>query len=129
MQIMGDWAKGEFAAAGKTGNKDYLCAPTPSKGGYILNSDSFAMFKVKGARASRGAAGEGPSNASMITPASAAGFPTGTRVPSRPSWRISLGPLGQSVETTLAPAARASISTVGSPSQAEESTNTLEAAM
>jgi glucose/mannose transport system substrate-binding protein len=48
MQIMGDWAKGEFAAAGKTGNKDYLCAPTPSKGGYILNSDSFAMFKVKG---------------------------------------------------------------------------------
>ena len=48
MQIMGDWAKGEFAAAGKVGNKDYLCAPTPSDGGYVLNSDSFAMFKVSG---------------------------------------------------------------------------------
>ncbi|HSD33970.1 MAG TPA: ABC transporter substrate-binding protein [Alphaproteobacteria bacterium] len=48
MQIMGDWAKGEFAAAGKVGDKDYICAPTPSKTGYILNSDSFAMFKVKG---------------------------------------------------------------------------------
>ena len=49
--------------------------------------------------------------------------PTGTRAPSRPSCRISRGPLGQSVETTRAPAASASISTVGRPSQAEESTN------
>ncbi len=49
MQIMGDWAKGEFASAGKVGNKDYLCAPTPSNGAYILNSDSFAMFKITGA--------------------------------------------------------------------------------
>ncbi len=48
MQIMGDWAKGEFLAAGKQPGKDFLCAPTPSAGGYILNSDSFAMFKVKG---------------------------------------------------------------------------------
>lgn len=48
MQIMGDWAKGEFAAAGKVGNEDYLCAPTPSDGAYILNSDSFAMFNVSG---------------------------------------------------------------------------------
>ncbi len=47
-QIMGDWAKGEFAAAGKVAGKDYLCVPTPSNGGYILNSDSFAMFTVKG---------------------------------------------------------------------------------
>ncbi len=48
MQIMGDWAKGEFAAAGKKPGVDYICAPTPSEGGYILNSDSFAMFNVKG---------------------------------------------------------------------------------
>ncbi|WP_321446498.1 ABC transporter substrate-binding protein [uncultured Cohaesibacter sp.] len=48
MQIMGDWAKGEFAAAGKKPGVDYICAPTPSNGGYILNSDSFAMFNVSG---------------------------------------------------------------------------------
>ncbi len=46
-QIMGDWAKGEFAAAGKVAGKDYLCAPTPGHG-YLYNVDSFAMFKVKG---------------------------------------------------------------------------------
>ncbi|MDH3194910.1 MAG: ABC transporter substrate-binding protein [Hyphomicrobiales bacterium] len=46
-QIMGDWAKGEFLAAGKVPDKDFLCAPAPGKG-YILNSDSFAMFDVKG---------------------------------------------------------------------------------
>ncbi|MCZ4282729.1 ABC transporter substrate-binding protein [Kiloniella laminariae] len=49
MQIMGDWAKGEFVAAGKKPGVDFLCIPTPSNGGYILNSDSFAMFKVTSA--------------------------------------------------------------------------------
>ncbi len=48
-QIMGDWAKGEILAAGKTPGKDVLCAPTPGAAGFILNSDSFAFFKVKGA--------------------------------------------------------------------------------
>ena len=48
MQIMGDWAKGEFFAAGKKAGTDFLCVPTPSEHGYILNSDSIAMFKVKG---------------------------------------------------------------------------------
>ena len=47
-QIMGDWAKGEFAAAGKVAGKDYLCSPTPGHG-YLYNVDSFAMFAVKGA--------------------------------------------------------------------------------
>jgi len=47
-QIMGDWAKGEFAAAGMKPGTDYLCAPAPG-GGYNLNSDSFVFFKVKGA--------------------------------------------------------------------------------
>lgn len=46
-QIMGDWAKGEFLAAGKKPDTDFLCGPAPG-GGYILNSDSFAFFKVSG---------------------------------------------------------------------------------
>lgn len=46
-QIMGDWAKGEFLAAGKEPGKDFLCAAAPG-GGYILNSDSFTFFKVSG---------------------------------------------------------------------------------
>ena len=46
-QIMGDWAKGEFLAAGKVPGEDFLCAPTPG-GGYVLNSDSFTFFKVSG---------------------------------------------------------------------------------
>ena len=46
-QIMGDWAKGEFLAAGKVPGKDFLCASTPGEG-FLYNVDSFAMFKVKG---------------------------------------------------------------------------------
>ena len=48
MQIMGDWAKGEFAAAELAAGSDYLCVPTPGAAGYILNSDSFAFFDVEG---------------------------------------------------------------------------------
>jgi glucose/mannose transport system substrate-binding protein len=47
-QIMGDWAKGEFSAAGLEPGKDYLCAPAPGNA-YILNSDSIVFFKVAGA--------------------------------------------------------------------------------
>ena len=46
-QIMGDWAKGEFTAAGKVPGKDFLCTSTPG-GGYLYNVDSFALFDVKG---------------------------------------------------------------------------------
>ena len=46
-QIMGDWAKGEFLAAGKVPGEDFLCAPTPGAG-FVLNSDSFTFFKVSG---------------------------------------------------------------------------------
>ncbi len=46
-QIMGDWAKGEFMAAGKVPGKDFLCISTPGDG-YLYNVDSFAMFAVKG---------------------------------------------------------------------------------
>ena len=47
-QIMGDWAKGEFLAAGKEPGVDFLCAPTPGNG-FVLNSDSFTFFEVEGA--------------------------------------------------------------------------------
>nr|WP_170539981.1 ABC transporter substrate-binding protein [Ruegeria arenilitoris] len=46
-QIMGDWAKGEFLAAGKVPGEDFLCASTPGDG-YLYNVDSFAMFDVDG---------------------------------------------------------------------------------
>ena len=50
MQIMGDWAKGEFLAAGKVPGKDFLCsaAPADNGNGFLFNTDSFAMFKVDG---------------------------------------------------------------------------------
>ncbi|WP_363617220.1 ABC transporter substrate-binding protein [Mesorhizobium sp.] len=47
-QIMGDWAKGEFLAAGKKPGVDFVCAPTPG-GAFNLNADSFTFFKVHGA--------------------------------------------------------------------------------
>jgi len=46
-QIMGDWAKGEFLAAGQEPGTDFLCASTPGDG-YLYNVDSFAMFDVSG---------------------------------------------------------------------------------
>ena len=46
-QIMGDWAKGEFIAAGKAPGEDFLCASTPGEG-FLYNVDSFAMFAVDG---------------------------------------------------------------------------------
>ncbi|WP_335948303.1 ABC transporter substrate-binding protein [Salipiger bermudensis] len=46
-QIMGDWAKGEFLAAGKVPGEDFLCSSTPGDG-YLYNVDSFAMFNVDG---------------------------------------------------------------------------------
>ena len=46
-QIMGDWAKGEFLAAGKRPGIDFLCASTPGVG-FLYNVDSFAMFGVDG---------------------------------------------------------------------------------
>jgi glucose/mannose transport system substrate-binding protein len=49
MQFMGDWAKGEFVAAGKTFGSDYIAMPVPGTSeGYLFNVDSFIMFQVKG---------------------------------------------------------------------------------
>ena len=53
-QFMGDWAKGEFAAAGKVPGKDYICAAAPGTDkAYTFNVDSFAMFKLKDATAQK----------------------------------------------------------------------------
>jgi glucose/mannose transport system substrate-binding protein len=47
MQIMGDWAKGEFLNAGKVPGKDFLCFRFPgTQGNVTFNSDQFVMFKV-----------------------------------------------------------------------------------
>lgn len=47
MQFMGDWAKGEFTAAGKQAGKDFLCVPAPgTEKAFTFNIDSIAMFKV-----------------------------------------------------------------------------------
>ena len=48
MQLMGDWAKGEFIAAGKVPGKDFACVAAPGTAkAYTFNVDSFAMFKLK----------------------------------------------------------------------------------
>jgi glucose/mannose transport system substrate-binding protein len=48
MQFMGDWAKGEFTAAGKQPGKDYLCVDAPGTAGmFTFNIDSLAMFQQK----------------------------------------------------------------------------------
>ncbi|WP_343631875.1 ABC transporter substrate-binding protein [Roseateles sp.] len=50
MQLMGDWAKGEFVAAGKVPGKDFICAAAPgTQKAFTFNIDSFAMFKLKNA--------------------------------------------------------------------------------
>ena len=46
MQIMGDWAKGEFKVAGKNAGTDYVCVAAPgTSGNFIFNVDSFAYFQ------------------------------------------------------------------------------------
>ncbi|WP_435532069.1 ABC transporter substrate-binding protein [Roseateles amylovorans] len=50
MQLMGDWAKGEFIAAGKTPGKDFICTAAPgTQKSFTFNIDSFALFKLKNA--------------------------------------------------------------------------------
>ena len=47
MQIMGDWAKGEFLNAGKKPGADFLCFRFPgTQGAVTFNSDQFVMFRV-----------------------------------------------------------------------------------
>ena len=47
-QVMGDWAKGEFIAAGQTAGKEYGCAIlSKGTGGYAMGGDVFAFPKTK----------------------------------------------------------------------------------
>ena len=47
MQMMGDWAKGEFLNAGQTPGTDFVCIRFPgTQGAVTFNSDQFAMFAV-----------------------------------------------------------------------------------
>ncbi len=51
VQVMGDWAKGEFKAANKEAGKDFLCYRFPgTDGDVIYNTDMFAMFDVSADR-------------------------------------------------------------------------------
>ena len=58
MQMMGDWAKGEFLKAGKVPGSDFVCIRFPgTQGAVTFNSDQFAMFGVEseGAKAAQAA--------------------------------------------------------------------------
>ncbi|MGE3831606.1 MAG: ABC transporter substrate-binding protein [Parvibaculaceae bacterium] len=47
MQMMGDWAKGEFLKAGQKPGTDFVCIRFPgTQGSVTFNSDMFMMFKV-----------------------------------------------------------------------------------
>ncbi|MER9471564.1 ABC transporter substrate-binding protein, partial [Mesorhizobium sp. M0520] len=47
VQVMGDWAKGEFNAAKKVPGTDFLCYRFPgTDGSVVYNSDMFGMFNV-----------------------------------------------------------------------------------
>ena len=48
MQVMGDWAKGEFVAAGQTAGKEFGCTVLSNKGtGYVMGGDVFAFPQLK----------------------------------------------------------------------------------
>ena len=49
MQMMGDWAKGEFLEAGQVPGSDFVCIRFPgTQGSVTFNSDQFAMFSGSG---------------------------------------------------------------------------------
>ncbi len=56
MQFMGDWAKGEFTAAGLTPGKDYGCTVLSDHGiAYVMGGDVFAFPKTEGSGQDQGA--------------------------------------------------------------------------
>lgn len=54
-QMMGDWAKGEFAAANKVAGKDYGCTVLSNhkSAGYVMGGDVFAFPKTKSAETAK----------------------------------------------------------------------------
>jgi len=54
MQVMGDWAKGEFTAAGQTAGKEYGCTVLADHGvAYLIGGDVFAFPRTKSADAAK----------------------------------------------------------------------------
>jgi glucose/mannose transport system substrate-binding protein len=54
MQIMGDWAKGEFTAANQTAGKEYGCTVLSDHGtAYVMGGDVFAFPKQKSGDAAK----------------------------------------------------------------------------
>ncbi|MBT5979394.1 MAG: carbohydrate ABC transporter substrate-binding protein [Gammaproteobacteria bacterium] len=54
MQMMGDWAKGEFLKAGQKPGSDFVCIRFPgTQGAVTFNSDQFAMFSGSGSSAAQ----------------------------------------------------------------------------
>ncbi|MGG6892758.1 MULTISPECIES: ABC transporter substrate-binding protein [Rhizobium] len=56
VQFMGDWAKGEFVAAGKQLGKDYGCMLAPQSPGMVYVADSFSFPKIADAASQKGQA-------------------------------------------------------------------------
>ena len=54
VQFMGDWAKGEFVAAGKEPGKDYGCMLAPQSLGMVYVADSFSFPKIADAASQKG---------------------------------------------------------------------------
>lgn len=50
MMVMGDWAKGEFSAAGQKAGVDYGCMLGPENDGIILTGDAFIFPKLDAQR-------------------------------------------------------------------------------
>ena len=50
MMVMGDWAKGEFAAAGQKAGVDYGCMLGPENDGIVLSGDAFIFPKFDAQR-------------------------------------------------------------------------------
>jgi len=48
VQVMGDWAKGEFIAAGQTPGKEYGCVVPGADNGYVIGGDVFVFPLVEG---------------------------------------------------------------------------------
>ena len=54
MQMMGDWAKGEFLKANQALGEDFICIRFPGTQGLVtFNSDQFVMFDQSGASESQ----------------------------------------------------------------------------
>jgi len=64
-QLMGDWAKGEFLAAGQTAGKEYGCAIVGADGGYVMGGDVFVFPKQN---SDEGNAAQAKLEALLLTP-------------------------------------------------------------